>query len=396
MNIRLVAAVAAIALVAVALGVTLSGKRGDGVRIGFVTTLTTASAAIGIDMRDGFDLAVEHMGGTMAGLPVTVFYEDDGLDPEIGRQKTERLVQRDGVQFISGYIWSNVLLASVHAAVEQGVFVIGANAGPSQLAGEGCLAWFFSTSWQNDQTPMAMGEVLNRRGVDNLYLLAPNYAAGRNMVAGIERTYRGAIAGTDMTQWPGQLDFSVELAKVRAANPGAVWVFYPGNHGTQFFTQYAQAGLLGVIPLYSTFSVDALNLPVIGPLVEGLLLTQHWSPDLDNAANRRFVDGFRARTGRTPSFYAAQAYDAAMLIRSAVEATGGDLDDKDALRRALEAADFESNRGDFAFNNNHFPIQDFYLREVVRTEDGGFGTRVVDKVYTAHRDPYAGQCAMTP
>lgn len=395
MNARLVAAIAVIVLIAAALVVTLTGNRGGGVRIGFVTTLTTGSAAIGVDMRDAFDLAIEHMGGVMGGLPVTVLYEDDGFDPGIGRQKTERLVQRDGVQFVTGFIWSNVLLASYRAATDNGVFVISANAGPSQLAGADCSPDFFSTSWQNDQTPMAMGEILNRRGVDNLYILAPNYAAGRNMVSGLERTYRGTVSATDMTQWPGQLDFSAELAKVRAAQPGAVWVFYPGNHGTQFFTQYAQAGLLGEIPLYSTFSVDALNLPVVGPLVDGSLLTQHWSPDIDSPANRRFVADFRAKTGRTPSFYAAQAYDAAMLIQSAVEAVGGDLDDRDALREALEAAAFDSVRGAFAYNSNHFPIQSFFLREVVRAEDGTYGTRVVDTVYTEHRDPYAAECPMT-
>ena len=231
----------------------------------------------------------------MAGVDVTVLYADDALDPAVGRQRTERLVQRDGVQFISGYIWSNVLLASYRAATDRDVFVIGANAGPSELAGTACSPDFFSVSWQNDQTPMAMGEVLNRRGVDDLYILAPNYAAGRNMVAGLRRTYTGNVVAEELTQWPGQLDFSAELARVRAAAPGAVWVFFPGNHGTQFFTQYAQAGLHGEIPLYSTFSVDSLNLSAIGELVEGSLLAQHWSPDLDSAVNRRFVDDFAPR-----------------------------------------------------------------------------------------------------
>ena len=394
MSARTIAAWGVVALV-VAVLVWNSSRDGDeSVRIGFVVTLTGGSAAIGNDMRDAFEIALDHMGRNMAGLPVTVFYEDDQVDPEVGRQRTERLVQSERVHFVSGFIWSNVLLASYGAAIDNGVFVISANAGPSELAGAQCAQDFFSTSWQNDQTPMAMGEILNRRGVDNLYVLAPNYAAGRNMIAGLERTFAGTVAGQDMTQFPDQLDFSAELAKIRAAAPDAVWVFYPGNFGTQFFTQYAQAGLLGQIPLYSTFSVDALNLPAIGALVEGSLLTQHWSQDLDVPANRRFVEDFRSRHGRDPSFYAAQAYDAAMLIRSAVAAVGGDLSDRDGMRTAMEAANFASVRGAFRYNRNHFPIQNFYLREVVRADDGSYSMRIVETVYTDHADPYASDCPM--
>jgi branched-chain amino acid transport system substrate-binding protein len=363
------------------------------VRIGFVTTLTTGTGVIGADMRDAFELALDHMDRTMAGLDVTVFYEDDAVDPNIGRQATERLVQRDNVHFVSGFIWSNVLLASYRAATDNDVFLIGANAGPSQLAGEACTPNFFSTSWQNDQTTMAMGEVLNSK-VSNVYVMAPNYAAGRNMIAGLERTFEGDITGKALTQFPNQLDFAAELANIRAAAPEAVWVFYPGNFGTQFFQQYSQAGLLGEIPLYSTFSIDALNLPLIGELVEGTQMTQFWSPDLDNPANEKFVADFRAKYGRYPSFYAAQAYDAAMLIRSAVKAVEGDLDDLAALRTALARADFESVRGPFSFGDNHFPIQNFYLREVVRDDDGAFTTRIVDVVYTDHVDPYAKDCNM--
>lgn len=393
MNGRAVGIFAVVGLLALAFWVSTPSVKPDGVRIGFVTTLTTGTGVIGADMRNAFELALDHMDRTMAGLGVTVLYEDDAVDPDIGRQATERLVQRDNVHFVSGFIWSNVLLASYRAATDNDVFLIGANAGPSQLAGEACTPNFFSTSWQNDQTTMAMGEVLNSK-VSNVYVMAPNYAAGRNMIAGFERTFRGDVSGKALTQFPDQLDFAAELANIRAAAPEAVWVFYPGNFGTQFFQQYSQAGLLGEIPLFSTFSIDALNLPLIGELVEGTQMTQFWSPDLDNPANEKFVTDFRAKYGRYPSFYAAQAYDAAMLIRSAVEAVEGDLDDLAALRAALARADFQSVRGSFAFGVNHFPIQDFYLREVVRDDDGAFTTRIVDVVYTDHVDPYAKDCAM--
>lgn len=393
MNIRTIGIFTVLALVAFAFWVSISADRGSGVRIGFVTTLTTGTGVIGADMRDAFELALDHMGRTMAGLEVTVLYEDDAVDPDIGRQVTERLVQRDGVHFVTGFIWSNVLLASYRAAVDNDVFVISANAGPSQIAGEMCTPNFFSTSWQNDQTTMAMGEVLNDE-VSSLYMLAPNYAAGRNMIAGVERTFQGEIVGKDLTQFPDQLDFAAELANIRAADPEAVWVFYPGNFGTQFFRQFAQAGLLGEVPLYSTFSIDALNLPLIGELVEGTQMTLFWSPDLDNPANQKFVADFRAKYDRYPSFYAAQAYDAAMLIRGAVEEVGGNLEDIEALRNALGRANFDSVRGSFAFGLNHFPIQNFYLLEVMRDADGVFTTRTVDVVYTDHVDPYVKDCDM--
>ena len=393
MNLRGIGILVVLGLATLAFWISGPSTQNDGVRIGFVTTLTTGTGVIGADMRDAFELALDQMGRTMGGLSVWISYEDDAVDPNIGRQATERLVQRDDVHFVSGFIWSNVLLASYQAATDNDVFLIGANAGPSQLAGEACNRNFFSTSWQNDQTTMAMGEVLNDQ-VSNVYVMAPNYAAGRNMIAGMERTFQGQIVDKTLTQFPDQLDFAAELANIRAAAPEAVWVFYPGNFGTQFFQQYSQAGLLGEIPLYSTFSIDALNLPQIGDLVEGTQMTQSWSPDIDNPANQKFVADFRAKYGRYPSFYAAQAYDAAMLIRSAVEAVDGDLDDLDGLRQALARADFDSVRGSFSFGENHFPIQDFFLREVVRDSDGVFTTRIVDVVYSDHVDPYAKDCTM--
>ena len=359
MNLRGIGILVVLGLATLAFWISGPSTENDGVRIGFVTTLTTGTGVIGADMRDAFELALDQMGRTMGGLSVWISYEDDAVDPNIGRQATERLVQRDNVHFVSGFIWSNVLLASYQAATDNDVFLIGANAGPSQLAGEACNRNFFSTSWQNDQTTMAMGEVLNDQ-VSNVYVMAPNYAAGRNMIAGMERTFQGQIVDKTLTQFPDQLDFAAELANIRAAAPEAVWVFYPGNFGTQFFQQYSQAGLLGEIPLYSTFSIDALNLPQIGDLVEGTQMTQSWSPDMDNPANQKFVADFRAKYGRYPSFYAAQAYDAAMLIRSAVEAVDGDLDDLDGLRQALARADFDSVRGSFSFGKIIFPFRIFF------------------------------------
>ncbi|MEZ7975229.1 MAG: ABC transporter substrate-binding protein [SAR324 cluster bacterium] len=365
------------------------------VKIGFVTTLTGGAGAIGNDMRDAVELALDHLGRKMDGSDVEIFYEDDTFKPAVGKQKTEKLVKKEKVHFVGGYIWSHVLMASRNSVVGKGPFMITSNAGPGPVAGKLCHEDFFSTSWQNDQTTMAMGEVLNQLGVKRLYIMAPNYNAGKGMVKGVTSTFKGKIVGRDMTKFPAQLDFSAELAKIRSVNPDAVFVFYPGKHGLQIIKQYSQAGLKGKIPFYSAFTVDSLNLPRLKDLADGGLMTQFWAPDLDNDVNKRFVADYRKKTGRYPTFYAAQSYDTIMLINSAVTSVGGDLSNKDGMRNAMRKADFPSVRGPFKYGNNHFPIQNFYLRKVVKDTDGNYTTSIVKTVYTNHQDTYAKDCKMT-
>jgi branched-chain amino acid transport system substrate-binding protein len=367
-----------------------SGK----IKIGYVNTFSGPNAFIGNDEKDGFELALDHLGRKMGNLDVQMIYEDDQIKPEVGRQVTEKLLQSDKVDVVTGYNWSNVLLASVKPAVDAKTFIISGNAGPSQLAGEACSPWFFSASWQNDQTPMALGELLNRRGVKKLFVLAPNYAAGKDMAAGVKKTFKGEVVGEEYTRWPGQVDFSTELSKVRSVKPDAVWVFYPGQSGAQFIQQYSQAGLLGQIPIYSSFTVDALTLPQLKELALGHVSTQEWVQDLDNPANKKFVSDFRKKYGRYPSYYSAQNYDAAMLIASAVVGTGGKLEDKDAFRAALEKANFQSVRGKFRYNTNHFPIQDFYAQEVVKDAQGEYTMKTLGTVFTDMKDVFYEKCAM--
>ena len=372
----------------------------DKVKIGFVTTITTPAGVIGKDMVDAVNLAMEDIGGKMAGLNVELIVEDDGFKPAIGKQKTDKLVKQDKVQFVTGFIWSHVLLASQKSALGAGKFLISSNAGPSQMAGKLCHKNFFSTSWQNDQTPMAMGEVLNLNNVKSLYVMAPNYAAGKNMVAGVTRTFKGKIVGKDLTKWgkDAQLDFSAELAKAKASGAEGIFVFYPGKAGGAFIKQYAQAGLQGKIPLYSVFTVDSIALPKLQKAnmngVMGSVMTQFWAPDLDTPQNKKFVSGFKRKYGRYPSFYAAQSYDTMFLIKSAVEAVKGDLSNKDGMRAAMEKANFPSVRGKFSYGNNHFPIQNFYSREVVKDSDGVWTTSVREVVLKNHQDTYAKDCSM--
>ncbi|HXK53440.1 MAG TPA: ABC transporter substrate-binding protein [Hyphomicrobiales bacterium] len=372
----------------------------DKVKIGFVTTLTTPAGVIGADMKNAVDLALEHIGGKMGNLEVEVIYEDDGFKPDVGKQKTDKLVQQDNVDFVAGYIWSHVLLASKKSVLDAGKFLISSNAGPHQLAGAECDKNFFSTSWQNDQTPMALGEVLNQAGVKKLYIMAPNYAAGKDMVAGVERTFKGEVVGKDMTKWgaDAQLDFSAELAKVKASGAEALWVFYPGKAGPAIIKQYEQAGLQGKVPLYSVFTIDSIALPRLQAAgmkgVLGTKLTQEWDPTLDNEQNKKFVNDFKAKYGTYPSFYAAQSYDTIFLIKSAVEAVNGDLKNMDGMRAAMEKADFPSVRGKFTYGKNHFPVQNYYEREVVVDADGKWTTKVVSTVYENHQDSFVDECKM--
>src|SRR3954466_16176789 len=228
----------------------------DSIKIGFVSTFSGPTAVIGNDMRNSFELALDHLGRKIGGGPVDVIYEDDQQKPEVGKQKTEKLIESDKVDFIAGYIWSNVFLASLKPAVDSKTFMISTNAGPSQVAGELCSPYVFSTSWQNDQTPEAMGLYMNKKGVKSAFLIGPNYAAGKDMLAGVASTLKGQVLGQELTKWPDQLDFSAELSKARNAKPDAIFVFYPGAAGIQFLTQYAQTGLKGQIPLYTAFTID--------------------------------------------------------------------------------------------------------------------------------------------
>jgi len=363
------------------------------IKIGFISTFSGPVAVIGNDMRNSFELALDHLGRKMGGIPVEVVYEDDGFKPEVGKQKTDKLIESDKVDFLTGYIWSNVLLASLKSAVDSKTFLITANAGPSQLAGELCSPYVFSSSWNNDQTPQSVGMYMNQKGVKSVFLIGPNYAAGKDMLAGVASTFKGKVVGQELTKWPDQLDFSAELAKVKDANPDAVFVFYPGRAGVQFLTQYAQAGLKGNIPLYTAFTIDELSLPLQKDLALGVPGAQQWVNDLPNETNTKFVADYRQKYKSRPSFYGAQSYDAAMLINSAVVATKGNLSDKNAVRKALEKADFKSVRGGFKFGPNHVPIQNFYLQNVVKDGDE-YVLKTTATIVKDFQDVHHAKCKM--
>jgi branched-chain amino acid transport system substrate-binding protein len=364
------------------------------VKIGLISTFSGPPAAIGNDMKNSFELGLDHLGRKLGGLPVEVIYEDDQIKPEVGVQKTQKLIESDKVDFVVGYIWSNVLLGSLKPLVDSKTMTVVTNAGASQLAGELCSPYVFSTSWNNDQTPAALGTYMNQKGVKTAFLMGPNYAAGKDMLAGVQSTFTGQIVGQELTRWPDQIDFSAELSKARQAKPDAIFAFYPGGIGIQFLTQYAQAGLKGQIPLYTAFIIDDLSLPRMKDLAVGVPSAQEWVNDLPNDANKKFVADYKAKYNASPSFYGAQTYDAVGLINSAVTAVKGDLSNKEGMRKEMEKADFKSVRGDFKFGNNHIPIQNFYLVDATKGADGSYALHTVTTIVKDDQDKFHGQCPM--
>jgi branched-chain amino acid transport system substrate-binding protein len=365
----------------------------DNVKIGFITTLSGPAGIIGKHMKDASELSLSMLGGKLGGVPAQIIYGDDQQKPDIGRQVADEMLTRDKVDFLSGIIWSNVMLAIYQPAIQSGVMLISANAGPHEIAGEKCAPNFFSASWQNDQTPEAMGKFMDDQKMSDVYLIAPDYAAGRDMMSGFKRFFKGKVTAETYAKF-GQSDYQVEISQIRDANPKAVFAFLPGGMGIQFVKQYAQAGMREKIPLYSAFTVDETTLPAIGDAADGNYEVGFWSPDLDNPRNEEFVGAFRQKYNYWPSFYAAQSFDAIAMIDRAVAAVKGDLADKKGMIAALEKADFPSVRGKFKYNTNHFPIENFYLLRIAKYHDGTFVRRIQKTVFADHADAYAGECKM--
>jgi len=373
--------------VAAAAVMAAGAAQAEGVKVGMITTLSGGGAGLGIDVRDGFQLALKMAGD--AGAAVELVIEDDQRKPDVAVQLADKMIQAEQVDVLTGIIWSNLAMAVVPAATAQGKFYLSPNAGPSALAGANCHPNYFNVAWQNDNLHEAAGAYANTAGYGNSFILAPNYPAGTDALAGYKRFYEGALAGEVYTQL-GQTDYAGEIAQIRASGADSVFFFLPGGMGIAFMKQYAESGV--EIPLVGpAFSFDQGILQAVGAAALGVRNTSQWSKDLDNAANQAFVAAFEEEFGRLPSLYASQGYDTANLLLSAM--AKADVADQDAFRAALKEADFASTRGDFAFNSNHHPIQDIYVREVIE-ENGVFTNRIVGVALEDRGDAFADQCDM--
>jgi branched-chain amino acid transport system substrate-binding protein len=366
----------------------------DKVKIGFLSTLSGPGAGLGVDIRDGFNLAIKHQNGKLGGLPAEIIFADDQQKPEIAQQVSEKFLKKDKVDFMTGIVFSNIMLAVGQPIFDSKTFYISANAGPSQYAGELCNPYFFNVAWQNDNLHEAVGKTVQDKGFKNVVLVAPNYPGGKDAMVGFKRFYKGKVSEEIYTKL-GQLDYAAELAQIRSLKPDAVFFFLPGGMGINFVKQFVAAGLSQSSQLFAPgFSADEDVIKAVGAPMLGMFNSSHWAHDMDNVENKRFVVDFQKEFGRLPSLYASQGYDAALLIDAAVRDVKGNLDDKGALRKALEAKRFKSLRGEFKFNSNHYPGQNYYLRVIGKDAQGRVTNKTMGTIFTNHADAYVAQCKM--
>jgi branched-chain amino acid transport system substrate-binding protein len=379
-------------LAASAIALALPAFAADAVKIGMITTLSGPAGYLGQDIRDGFKLAMED--GKLGGVPVELVVEDDGLKPGQGKQIAERFQSENGIKLFTGIVFSNVAGATVPDIVDGGAFYVSPNAAPSNLAGKACNENYFVVSWQNDSLHESAGQNATNLGYKKAFVLAPNYQAGKDAIAGFKRYFKGEILGEIYTRLD-QTDFAAELAQVRAAKPDVVFQFHPGGLGITFLRQYEQSGLMKEVPMVvAEPSMDGVTLAAVGDAAIGLNVTSHWNSDFDNAANKKFMDAWNKTYNRPVTYYASQGYDAALAYASALKATGGNIDDADAFRTALRKADFESVRGKFAFGPNQHPVQNWYALRVEKGDDGKPVLKTVGEVLKDHGDAYAAECKM--
>jgi branched-chain amino acid transport system substrate-binding protein len=376
------------------LALTIGGAAAqEPVKIGVVSVLSGPQAALGQQLRDGFQLAVKQLGGKFGDRPVEIFLVDDELKPDVAVAKVRTLLDRDKVDFVVGPVFSNILAAIHKPVVEADTILISPNAGPSTFAGKACNPNFFVTSYQNDQVHEVLGKYAQDKGYKRVFLMAPNYQAGKDSLGGFKRYFKGEVI--DEVYVPlGQLDFAAELARIASTKPDALFTFMPGGMGVNLVKQFRQAGLADKVPFLSAFTVDESTLPAQQDAAVGFFGGMTWAPNMDNPQNKKFVTEYEAAFNIVPGSYAMQAYDAALLIDSAVKSVKGDLKNKDALRAAIRKADFKSPRGAFKFSNNGYPIQDFYLVKAAKRADGKYQTEIVEKIFADYADPYAKECAL--
>lgn len=377
-----------------ALALTTSAYAADNIKIGFLSTLSGPGGALGLDIRDGFQLAVKHAGGKLGGLDTEIIITDDEQKADVGRQAVNRMIKRDKVDVVTGMVFSNVLLPIMPSILDSDTIYISTNTGPADYAGENCNQNFFVVSWQNEDIPAAMGKYVSEQDHKSVFLIAPNYPGGRESIEGFKRLYTGEIADEVYIKL-GQLDFSAELAQARASGADSVFFFLPGGMGISFIKQLEAAGLNKNMTVYMPgFSGDQDTIKAVGEPMLGTYNSSQWSPDLDNEANKRFVADFEKEYGRIPTLYASQGYDAAMLLDGAIRDIDGNIEDKNAFRQALRDANFDSVRGSFKFNTNQYPIQDYYLRVIEKDDQGRITNRKVSLILEDYHDPFAAECKM--
>jgi branched-chain amino acid transport system substrate-binding protein len=392
-NIRWAAQYAAILV-----GLTMAGSAvaqdGDTLKLGYINTLSGPAGAYGVEMLNAYNLGLEHTGGKLGGKTVELITGDDQAKPQIAIQIARQMLQRDDIDLMSGLLFSHVGEAVNSVILPADRMVVASVGGSSNLAGAGCEANYFIASWNTDTMFEAIGAYLKKEGVERVAAIATNYQAGWDAVSGLKLGYEGELVSEILVQL-NQSDFGAELSQIRAADPQALVMFLPGGSGIAFQRQFNQSGMQETVdPYLATFQADETTFGALGDAAAGTLNAGPWNPEIDNPANRKFVEAFNEKYGRNPSILAAMAYDTVLLLDAAIGAVDGNVRNLDAFREALETVEFDSVRGNFSFANNHFPIQDFYISEITKGEDGTMRNTLVTRIFEQKADSHTGECQL--
>lgn len=363
-------------------------------RIGFLSTQSGGPVAgLSTEKRQGWELALKQLGGKLGGVPVEMFYADDANNPGMGKQSYERLVKQNKIDVLTGIVTTPVIFALAPAVAQDKVIFLNSNVTERVLGGEKCSPFFFTTGWHVDGINESMGKLLRQQGRKKVFVMGGQWPAGREHIAAFKRGYGDTVAGEAYFKM-GQIDFSAEIAQMRAAEPDAIYVFAFGPHSVNFMKQYAQAGLKR-IPLYGPSPLaDEGTIPASGDAAMEVVSSGHWNDDLPTDANRRFVAAYVAEYKKDPTMFSEQGYTTALLLDAAVRAAGGNFKDRAALRKALLSVKVDAPRGPLSLAADGSPVQNVYLRKVGKNTKGEITNLTQRTIASSVTPDNAGECKL--
>ena len=364
------------------------------IKVGFISAQSGPLNVLGLEQKRGVEIALDHLGGKFGSYPFEIVAADSKGNPSATVQEISRLIDKEKVDVIVGLSASNELVAGVKPISDAKVFFIGMNGGVAVNAGEQCSPYYFNAAFQNAQLTTGMGAFMSKQGVKKLYLIGADFEAGYEHTNAAKTGFKGEIVAQQFTPLT-QLDFAADIAKIRASGADGVFAFYPGGLGIAFMRQWAQAGLVGKIPVFSNIALtEPTAFQAQGKSVLGTYVSTVYFAGIDNPTNKQFVQDFKAKFGRDPASYAGLAYDAMMLLDSAVKEVKGNIKDEKAFRAALKKADFQSVRGSFAFSSNNHPIINTYLTMVDERSDGSLYLKPTAIIAEKSPDDFVKKCPM--
>ncbi|MBC7953081.1 MAG: ABC transporter substrate-binding protein [Rhodospirillaceae bacterium] len=371
-----------------------AGASDPSIVVGVVATLTGPGALAGQDLVDGFNLALKQLGGRFSNQEVRVVLADDKGSPDIARQQVKRLMDRERLDMVLTGVSAPSLATIIKPLVDARLFVLNLDQSPPALSGAECSQFLFSLAAPVDGLHEAMGQYLAAEHIRRVVVVGPQTGVTNDAVAALKRTFPGEVVAV-LSPHPGAATFAPELDHIKQLKPDAIYSLLTGGMGGGFVRAWGASPLKGEIPLFPLWpAVERQMLPAMADAAQDMISIGTWGNDLDSIPNRRLNADFEMEFGRPPSTWAAQGYDAAFLVDSALKATNGKTSNEDALRTALRRADFISARGSFKFNTNQFPVLNYYLRKVSRDAKGRPTHEMRGVVLKEWRDRQAHSCPM--